>query len=109
MAIPPNQLIIEARHLRSDASIPGDLYAIEGGTHAKDAAMDVLITSTLAQSCLLQSSTSSDYAIKLVENNKFSKDLRNKEPLQLSHTQRFIPLAMNQCGRRGPHFDAALR
>ncbi len=47
-AIPPNQLIIEARNLRSDASRPGDLYALAGGTHAKNAAMDVVITSALA-------------------------------------------------------------
>ena len=109
VAIPPNQLIIEARNLRSDASRPGDLYVVAGGTHAKDAAMDIVITSAIAQSCLLQSSSSSDYAIRLAENNKFSKDLRNKEPIQLSRTQRFIPLAMNQCGRRGPHFNAVLR
>ena len=40
--IPPKQLILEARHLRSNASRPRDLYAIEGGIHAKDDAMDVV-------------------------------------------------------------------
>jgi len=109
VAIPPNQLILEARHLRSDASRPGDLYAIAGGLHAKDAAMDVVICSTLSKSCLLNSSSSSDFALRNTENKKFSKDMLNPEPLQLSATQRFIPLALNQCGRRGPHFDAILR
>ena len=42
------------------------------------------------------------------ENGKFSNDLRNVEPLQLFSTQRFIPLIMNQCGKRGPHFQALL-
>ncbi len=108
-AIPPNQLILEAKHLRSDSSRPGDLYAIAGGHHAKDAAMDVVLTSTVSKSCLLQSSTSSDFALRQAEGNKFSKDLRNRELLQLSATHRFIPLAMNKCGRRDPHFDAILR
>ena len=108
-AIPPNQLILEARHLRSDKSRPGDLYALAGGSHAKDVAMDIVLVSTLSKSCLLKSSSSSDYAIRQAENNKFNKDLRNSEPLQASATTRFIPLAMNQFGRRGPHFEATLR
>jgi hypothetical protein len=109
VAIPPNQLILEARHLRSDSSRPGDLYALAGGLHAKDTAMDVVIMSTLTKSCLFQSSSSSDFALRQAENNKFNKDLRNSEPLQFSATKRFIPLAMNQFGRRGPHFEAVLR
>ncbi len=72
--------------------------------------MDVVIYSTLTTSwLLLQSSSSSDFAIRQAENKKFTKDLRKPEPLQHSNTQRFIPLAMNQCGRRGPHFEAILR
>ena len=109
VAIPSNQLILEAKHLRSDNSRLGDMYAIAGGLHAKDATMDMVLCSTLSKSCLLQSSTSSDFALRQAEANKFRKDLKNREPLQLSATQRFIPLAMNQCGRRGPHFDAILR
>ena len=46
--IPPKQLILKARHIRSDASRPGDLYAIAGGLHAKDVAMDVGIYSSLS-------------------------------------------------------------
>ena len=49
-AIPSNQLMLEARHLRNDASRPGDLYVIVGGSHAKDAAMDVVICSALSKS-----------------------------------------------------------
>jgi len=71
--------------------------------------MDVVLCSTLSKSCLLHSSSISDYALKQAEYNKFTKDLRNSEPLPHSNTQRFIPLAMNQCGRRGPHFEAILR
>jgi hypothetical protein len=109
IAIPPNQIILEAIYLRSDSSRPGDLYAIAGGLHAKDVAMDAVLTSTLSKSYILRSSTSSDFALQQAEGNKFIKDLRNREPLQLSATQRFIPLAMNQCELRGPHFDAILR
>ena len=61
------------------------------------------------KSCLLHSPSSSDFAIRQAENNKFNKDLRNNEPLHYSNMQRFIPSAMNQCGRRGPHFEATLR
>ena len=80
-----------------------------GGLHAKDAAMDVVLVSTLSKSCLFKSSSSSDYALRQAKNNKFNNDLRNNEPLQFSATKRFIPLAMNQFGRRGPHFEVALR
>jgi hypothetical protein len=108
LAIPSNLLLIEPRHLRSDDSRPGDLYAIAGGHHAKDAAMDIMISSSLTKSTLLHTSKSSDYTLRLAENTKFNKDLRSVNPLQLSSTQRFIPLVMNQCGRRGPHFEAML-
>ena len=69
-----------------------------------------MISSSLSQSCCLQhSSTSSEYALRKVENKKFTKDLRSSEPIQLSATQRPIPLTINQCGRRGPHLDAMIR
>jgi hypothetical protein len=48
VAIPSSQILIEPRHLRSDESRPGYLYAIVGGDHAKDAAMDIMISSTLS-------------------------------------------------------------
>jgi hypothetical protein len=108
ITIPPSQLILEAKHLRSDSSRPGDLYAVAGGLHAKDAAMDVVMCSTMSKSCLQNSSTSSDFVLHHAECNKFNTDLRNHELLQLSATQRFIPLALNQFGRKGPHFEAIL-
>jgi hypothetical protein len=46
IAIPSNHLLIEPRHMRRDDSRPGDLYAIAGGCHAKDATIDVLIKLT---------------------------------------------------------------
>jgi len=109
VAIPPNQLILEAKQLRSDSSRPEDMYAIAGYIHAKDAAMNVVLCSTLSVSCLLKSSTSSDFALSQAESNKFRKNLRFRKPLQLSATQRFIPLAMNECGRKRPHYSAILR
>ena len=39
---------------------------------------------------------------------KFTKDLRSTCPLELSATQRFIPLVQNQCGNRRPNFEATL-
>ena len=44
-----------------------------------------------------------------MENTEFTKDLRSVNPIQLSTTQRLIPLVMNQRGRRGPHFQTMLR
>ncbi len=70
---------------------------------------DVIMSSSLSQFSLQPSSTSSDYALRKAENTKFTKDLRNVDPIQLLGTQRLIPLTMNRCGRRGPHFEAMLR
>ena len=109
IAIPPNHFILEARHLRSDASRLGDLHTVARGLHAKYASMDVVIGSSISKYCLLHSSSSSDFALRLIENKKFSKSLRNPEPLQHPATRRFIPLALKQCDRRGPHFKAILR
>jgi hypothetical protein len=61
-------LIIEPRHLSSNDSRPGDLYAVAGGLHAKDAAMDLMVTSSISISTLLHTSKSSDYAPRLEEN-----------------------------------------
>ena len=79
------------------------------GLHAKDGATDLMVTSSRSKSALLHSSQSSNYALRLAENIKFTKDLSSTDPLQLSATQRFIPLVQNQCGKRGPHFEATLR
>jgi hypothetical protein len=96
VAIPSNQLLIEPRHLRSDDSIPGDLYAITRGLHAKDAAMDLMVTSSPSKSTLLHTSKSSDYSLKLAENTESKKDLRSTDLSQLSANQRFIPLGLNR-------------
>ena len=85
-AIPYNQLLIESRHLRSDDSRPGGLYAMARGLHAKDDAMDLVITSSLSRSTLLHTSKSSDFAIRLAENTKFTKDLRRTYQVHLSVT-----------------------
>ncbi len=97
-------------HLRNDVSRPGDLYAMAGGLHAKDVAMDPMISSIAYQSQLyyIYLINIRDYAMRLAENYKFNKDLRNLDHLQASSTQRLISLAMNQRGRRGPHFEAIL-
>ena len=85
------QLLIEPRHLRSDDSRSGDLYAIAWGRHAKDVAINIMVTSGLSKSCLLHTSTSSDYALKLAGTKKSTTNVRSPIPLQLSSTQRFIP------------------
>ena len=56
--------LLEKKRMRSDASRPRDLYDIAGGTHAKYAAMDGIIVSSMYKSCLLHSSTSSDYVLR---------------------------------------------
>ncbi len=48
IAIPSALLLIEPRHLRSDDSRPGDLYVMAGGSHAKDAALDLMISSSIS-------------------------------------------------------------
>ena len=86
IVIPSLFLLIEPRHLRSDDSRPGNLYVMAGGSQAKDTALDLMISSSLSQSTLLQTSKSADYVLRKSENVKFTKDLRNAEPLQLSST-----------------------
>ena len=95
IAIPSNQLLIEARHPRSDDSRPGDLYAIAGGLHAEDVAVNLMITSSRSKSTLLHTFESSDYALRLAENTKSTKYMRSTDPLQLLVTQRFISLVLN--------------
>jgi hypothetical protein len=109
IVISPNHLILETTHLRSDASRSGDLYAVARVLHAKDASMDVVICSSISKSCYIKLILKLGFCSTNKKNEKFSKDLRNPEPLQQSATQRFIPLALNQCGRRGPNCEAILR
>ena len=81
IAIPSSLILIEPRHVRSDDSRPGDIYVMAGGRHAKGDAMDLMVTSSITSSTLLDSSKSSDFVLRQAENIKFTKDLRNPEPL----------------------------
>ncbi len=71
--------------------------------------MDVVITSALKQSCLLQATKGSDYAIRKAETVKFRADARSSGPIQSSSTRRLVPLALNHLGLRGGHFQAVLK
>ena len=107
-AFPKASILIEPAHLRQDKSRPGDIYAVGAGLYRKDTVMDVVVTSAMQKSCLSNTSKSSDYAIRKVENEKYRKDARFVGPIQNSSTKRFVPLAMNHLGLRGGHFNAAL-
>jgi hypothetical protein len=71
-----------------------------------DTAMDLVIASGLTKSCLSSSSRSSDFVLKGAERVKFGKDMRSVNPTASSSTMRFVPLALNHMGLRGPHFQA---
>ena len=101
VAVPAANMIIEPPHLRNDKSRPGDIYIIGGALHQLDSMMDVVISSSLTQSCLLPSSKSFDFVLRKAENMKFTKDLRSSSPIQKLATKRLIPLAINQHGLRG--------
>ncbi len=108
-AFPMESVLIEPPHLRRDKSRPGDIYALGNGLHRRDSVMDIVITSAMQRSCLINSSKSSDFAIKKAEDEKFKKDARSAGPIQNCPTKRFIPLAMNDFGLRGGHFNAVLK
>jgi hypothetical protein len=71
--------------------------------------MDIVITSALKQSCLLQATKGSDYAIRRAESVKFRADARSTGPIQSSSTRRLVLLALNHLGLRGGHFTAVLK
>ena len=79
-----------------------------GSMQRKDTLIDIVITSTLKQSCLLQSIKGSDYGIRKAESVKFKADARSTGPTQSSSTRRLVPLALNHLGLRGGHFAADL-
>jgi hypothetical protein len=72
----------------------------------KDAAMDIMIYVTVMLTTIIYKL---DLALRKAKNTKFTKDLRNIEHIQLSATQRFIPLTMSRRGYFGPPFEAMLR
>jgi hypothetical protein len=71
--------------------------------------MDIVITSALKQSCLLQSIKGTDYALRKAESVKFRADARSAGPIQSSSTRRLVPLALNHLGLRGCHIPAVLK
>ena len=108
-AFPASSILIEPLHLRSDKSRPGDILALGRDVHRMDTAMDLVIASALTKSCLSSSSRSSDFVLKGAERAKFGKDRRSANPISSSSTMRFVPLALNHMGLRGPHFQALLK
>ncbi len=74
-----------------------------------DTAMDLVLASNLTKSCLSSSSKSSDFVLKGAERAKFGKDKRSVDPIASSSTTRFVPLALNHLGLRGPHFQVVLK
>ncbi len=83
--------------------------ALGRDVHKLDATMDLVIASALQKSCLSSTDKSSDVVLKKAERSKFRKDYNSAHPISASSTMRFIPMAMNHFGMRGPHFQAALK
>ena len=102
-------ILIETPHLRRDKSRPGDIMALGMDVHMLDTAMDLVIASRLTKSCLSSSCKSSDFVLKAAEKAKFKKDRNSAHPISASSTMRFVPLALNHFGMRGPHFQAILK
>ena len=70
--------------------------------------MDGTTTSCLKSSSLDLSSISPDEVMHKAEIKKFRDDRAAARPIQSNPTMRLIPLAANQFGRRGWHFEALL-
>ncbi len=83
--------------------------ALGRDVHRKDTTMDLVVASGLTKLCLSSSSKSSDFVLKASENAKFRKDRNSVNPIFSSSTMRFVPLALNHLGMRGPHFQAVLK
>jgi len=108
-AFPASNILIEPPHLRSDRSRPGDILALGRDVHKMDTSMDLVIASGLTKSCLSSSSRSSDFVLKGAERVKFGKVRRSTNRIASSSTMRFVLLALNHMGLRGPHFQAMLK
>jgi hypothetical protein len=96
-------ILIETPHLRRDKSRPGDIMALGMDVHMLDTAMDLVIASRLTKSCLSSSCKSSDFVPKAAKKAKFRKDKNSTYPISASSTMRFMSLALNHLGMRGPH------
>jgi len=108
-AFQDSSVLIEPLHRRKDGSRPGDILALGRDVHRLDTAMDLGIASALQKSCLFSIVKSSDIVLKAAEKSKFRKDLNSAKPISSSSTMRFVPLAINHFGVRGPHFQAVLK
>ena len=82
--------------------------ALGRDVHRLDTAIDLVIASALQKSCLSSIDKSSDIVLKAAYKSKFKKDL-NSANLISSSTMRFVPLALNHFGLRGPHFQGVLK
>ena len=71
--------------------------------------MDCVIVSTLAKSCLSNQVRSFDFSLLIAVKEKFTNDKRSSRHVFSSATMRLIPLAMNDIGLRGLHFEAILK
>jgi hypothetical protein len=103
------RILIEPQHLRQDKSRPGDIVAMGMGSFLKDTAMECVIISGLAKSCLSNQAKSSDCSLRLAKKAKFVKDKKFSRSISSSAVMRLIPLAMNHLGLRGPHFQTILK
>jgi hypothetical protein len=82
--------------------------ALDRDVHRLDNTMDIVIASALQKSCLSSIDKSSNIVLKAAEKSKFRKDLNSANPIS-SSTMRFVPLALNHFGLRGPHLQAVLK
>ena len=104
-----NTMQIEERGLRNNNSRPGDLTGPDPSAPLQfRLVMDTTTSSTSKPSSLDDASTSADYVMHKAESKKFSDDSKSEMPVQSRPGMRFIPLAANQFGRRGWHFQALL-
>ena len=108
-AFSTRSILTEPPHLRQDDCRPADVVALGKGFRRKDTAMDCVIVSGLTKSYLTNKSKSSDFYLRMAEKVTFCKHRRPNCPLASSANMRFIPLAVNHVGLRGPHFQVVLR
>ena len=92
-----------------DKSRPGDIMALGRDVHRLEYAMDMFIALGLTKSCLSSSCKSSDLVLKGDETANIGKDNMSYNPISSSSTMRFIPLALNHPGLRGPHIQVTLK
>ena len=99
----------EERGLRDDQSRPGDVTAPDPSAPLQyRLIMDTTTSSSTKPSSLDKACTSADHVMQSSEARKFRDDAKSSKPVQSSQGMRFIPLATNQFGRRGMHFQALL-